>query len=86
MFVPIAARSSKTEVLRLHLQALLMVKNKLARLLLILVPGFLIQTAMAQREPGRDYGRSVVISRGGIVATSQTLASASRRRYFAPRR
>ncbi|MBV8068451.1 MAG: gamma-glutamyltransferase [Acidobacteriaceae bacterium] len=38
---------------------------------------FFSQNAWAQREPERDYGRSVVASRSGIVATSQTLASAA---------
>jgi gamma-glutamyltranspeptidase/glutathione hydrolase len=55
-----------------------MLKNRFVLLLpLMIVPEFLIQTAMAQREPGRDYGRSVVASREGIVATSQSLASAA---------
>lgn len=43
---------------------------------LIILAAFTIP-APAQREPGRDYGRSVVYSRGGIVATSQTLASSA---------
>ncbi|MGH9583371.1 MAG: gamma-glutamyltransferase [Bryobacteraceae bacterium] len=42
----------------------------------------LLPTAQAQKFragtiPGRDYGRSMVVSRFGIVATSQTLASAA---------
>ncbi len=36
-----------------------------------------VQHVSAQQEPGRDYGRSVVYSRTGIAATSQTLASAA---------
>ncbi len=35
------------------------------------------QSAGSKGEPGRDYGRSMVVSRLGIVATSQTLASAA---------
>ena len=35
------------------------------------------QTARTKGEPGRDYGRSMVVNRLGIVATSQTLASAA---------
>jgi len=35
------------------------------------------QDAWPQRPVGRDYGRSMVIGREGIVATSQTLASAA---------
>jgi gamma-glutamyltranspeptidase/glutathione hydrolase len=34
-----------------------------------------LPTLAQSREPGREYGRSMVISQQGIVATSQTLAS-----------
>jgi gamma-glutamyltranspeptidase / glutathione hydrolase len=35
------------------------------------------QVPVPTPDPGRDYGRSMVVSRFGIVATSQTLASAA---------
>src|SRR4051812_45707526 len=35
------------------------------------------QVSVPTPESGRDYGRSMVVSRFGIVATSQTLASAA---------
>ncbi len=37
----------------------------------------LAQSVGSKGEPGRDYGRSMVVSDLGIVATSQTLASAA---------
>jgi gamma-glutamyltranspeptidase len=45
------------------------------RFTLLLVALVLPASLLAQRSPSRDYGRSMVISRSGIVATSQTLAS-----------
>src|SRR5712691_3566280 len=36
---------------------------------------FLLGVAALHAQPGRSYGRSMVISQGGIVATSQVLAS-----------
>ncbi len=44
-------------------------------LLIVFVPGLFSQTTASKLDMGRDYGRSMVVSRGGIVATSQTLAS-----------
>ncbi len=41
------------------------------------LPAMLLTQAMgATQDPGREYGRSVVVTKMGIVATSQTLASA----------
>jgi gamma-glutamyltranspeptidase/glutathione hydrolase len=44
---------------------------------LIVLPPFLSAQTKQPVDPGRDYGRSMVVSRFGIVATSQTLASAA---------
>ncbi len=44
---------------------------------LVFVSVSLAQNNRPTGEPGRDYGRSMVVSRFGIVATSQTLASAA---------
>ena len=50
-------------------------------LFLLLIVVFAVQSnpqlAVANSDPGRDYDRSMVISRFGIVATSQTLAAAA---------
>ncbi len=50
-------------------------------LLLAFLPGFVLiafgQSGTSKQDHGRDYGRSMVVSRFGIVATSQTLASAA---------
>jgi gamma-glutamyltranspeptidase/glutathione hydrolase len=53
---------------------------RLGAVLLFLIGLTLLPAAHAQKfrpstNPGRDYGRSMVVSRFGIVATSQTLAS-----------
>jgi gamma-glutamyltranspeptidase / glutathione hydrolase len=42
-----------------------------------LSPLLLAQKAPSRQDLGRDYGRSMVVGRLGIVATSQTLASAA---------
>ncbi len=46
-------------------------------LLFMAAPISFTQNTASKGEPGRDYGRSMVVSRYGIVATSQTLASAA---------
>jgi len=43
----------------------------------LLVAVLAIESRTQAWDPGRDYGRSMVVSRFGIVATSQTLASAA---------
>lgn len=52
-------------------------KIRLFSYFVTLVCAFFAQNAFGGQEPQRDYGRSVVVSREGIVATSQTLASAA---------
>jgi gamma-glutamyltranspeptidase / glutathione hydrolase len=55
-----------------------MLQDKLLLLCFAITLGSLLsQNALTGQEPQRDYGRSVVVSRYGIVATSQTLASAA---------
>ncbi len=45
---------------------------------LMLFPALsLAQSTASKQGPGRDYGRSMVVNKLGIVATSQTLASAA---------
>lgn len=45
--------------------------------LMTYAPVVVAQTTGSKTEPGRDYGRSMVVSRYGVVATSQTIASAA---------
>lgn len=52
--------------------------NRTFVFLFLAVPAALMPQARAvKQEPGRDYGRSMVVNGLGIVATSQTLASAA---------
>src|SRR6185437_14561887 len=44
---------------------------------IVLAANLLAQKLPQKSRSGRDYGRSVVVSRYGIVATSQTIASAA---------
>ena len=45
--------------------------------LMTYVPVVVAQSTGSKTDPGRDYGRSMVVSRYGVVATSQTIASAA---------
>jgi gamma-glutamyltranspeptidase/glutathione hydrolase len=55
-----------------------MLRNKfIFALIMTIESALLIQSGVLAQEPQRDYARSVVVNREGIVATSQTLASAA---------